>query len=81
MSNQEEYLRKIRDYTNRRQHEEMQYEQQRARENLAVKIQEVAEESVDWESFTELEQRVNKIEAFLRKKYLEEWDSFEEANK
>ena len=77
MSNQEEYLRKIREYNNRREHEEMWYTQERERMNLASKIEEVKETAADWESFIELEERVCKIEAFLRAKFLEDWDSFE----
>lgn len=77
MTSQEEYLRKMRDYQIRKEQEAANYQLSQTTRDLKAEIEAVNESATPWEDFTVLEERVGRIEAFLRKKFLEEWDSFE----
>jgi len=47
-------------------------------DNELAELQARSEEHITYHEFEELERRVKRIENFLAKKFLEEWEAFEE---
>ena len=47
-------------------------------DNELTELQARSEEHITYAEFEELERRVERIEKFLKKKFLEEWEAFEE---
>ena len=47
-------------------------------DNELAELQARSEEHITYTEFEELETRVSRIERFLRKMFLEEWEAFEE---
>ena len=47
-------------------------------DNELAELQARSEEHITYAEFEELERRVERIEKFLKKKFLEEWEAFEE---
>ena len=47
-------------------------------DNELAELQARSEEHITYAEFEELEKRVSRIEKFLKKKFLEEWEAFEE---
>jgi len=47
-------------------------------DNELAELQARSEEHITYAEFEELERRVERIEKFLRKMFLEEWEAFEE---
>ena len=54
---------------------------EREKHELKMEMEAVREDGTPWEDFDALLKRVNRIEEFLRAKYLEEFDSFEVTEK
>ena len=46
-------------------------------DNELAELQARSEEHITYHEFEELERRVSRIEKFLKKKFLEEWEAFE----
>jgi len=47
-------------------------------DNELAELQSRSEEHITYHEFEELERRVSRIERFLKKMFLEEWEAFEE---
>jgi len=47
-------------------------------DNELAELQARSEEHITYHEFEELEKRVKRIESFLKKMFLEEWEAFEE---
>ena len=47
-------------------------------DNELAELKSRSEEHITYTEFEELERRVERIEKFLKKKFLEEWEAFEE---
>jgi len=47
-------------------------------DNELAELKSRSEEHITYHEFEELERRVSRIESFLKKMFLEEWEAFEE---